>query len=168
MLLYATITPPLPKPEDWSSLFKLFIWLHKQTIPHNNPVYMAIHRELWMFVFFLLKKINCLLTPMIFHQTRSDRDSPCMALFRRLKCISAIINARIVFARQVERKVVTHTAVACGFFGWEYGEETGGNKQPPDHSATWRKKRGIFKFDLRVFTLNRVSTDASLRKSSSP
>lgn len=56
MLLYATITPPLPKPEDWSSLFKLFIWLHKQTIPHNNPVCMAIHRESWMFVFFSPRK----------------------------------------------------------------------------------------------------------------
>lgn len=36
---------------DWSSLFKLFIWLHKQTIPHYNPVYMTTQRELLIFFF---------------------------------------------------------------------------------------------------------------------
>lgn len=168
MLLYATITPPLPKPEDWSSLFKLFIWLHKQTIPHNNPVYMAIHRESWMFVFFSPRKDKLSAHSYDIPSNAFRSRLPLHGIIPPLKMHFSNYKCKDSFARQVERKVVTHTAVACGFFGWEYGEETGGNKQPPDHSATWRKKRGIFKFDLRVFTLNRVSTDASLRKSSSP
>ena len=65
---------------------------------------MAIHGELLMFVFFLLKKINCLLTPIIFHQKYSNHNSPCMALYCRLKCISAIINARIVLPDKLKAR----------------------------------------------------------------
>lgn len=43
---------------------RLFPLVHKQTTLHNNPVYMAIHRELLLFP----QKTSCLLTPIKFNR----------------------------------------------------------------------------------------------------